>query len=164
MGGSGPFHADFERMAPGLVCCFPLSTVFIVLEEQALELRFQIANVFIRGGSILVGGLLGSAKLAVLLFAISGMCLYGTYSTMVIKKSKASPAKIFKPLLSSVAAFVPAGLLIVWITHVTASPLAVLGASLVLLMIYFSNLFRVDPAARRAIFTWIANLRASAAK
>lgn len=142
----------------------PLTTVFVVLEEQALELRFQVANVFIRGGSILIGGLLGSAKLAVLLFAISGMCLYGTYSAMVIKKSNASPAKIFKPLLSSLAAFVPAGLFIIWIMHVTASPLAVLGASLVLLMIYFSNLFRGDPAARQAVFSWIANLRALAAK
>jgi lipopolysaccharide exporter len=142
----------------------PLTTVFVVLEEQALELRFQVANVFIRGGSILVGGLFGSAELAVLLFAISGMCLYGTYSAMVIKKSGASAPKIFKPLLSTVAAFVPAALLILWIKHVTDSPLTVLGASLALLMVYFSNLFWVDPAARQALFNWIANFRASAAK
>jgi len=51
-----------------------------------------------------------------------------------------------------------------WIKHVTDSPLTVLGASLALLMVYFSNLFWVDPAARQALFNWIANFRASAAK
>jgi O-antigen/teichoic acid export membrane protein len=142
----------------------PLTTVFIVLEEQELELRFQIANVLIRGGSILVGGLFGSAKLAVMLFAFSGMCLYGTYSAMVIKKSKASPAKISKPLLSSLAAFVPAGVLILSVMHLTASPLPVLATSLALLMLYFSILFRVDREARQAVFSWISNLRASVAK
>lgn len=142
----------------------PLTTVFIVLEEQALELRFQVANVFIRGGSILVGGLFGSAQLAVLLFALSGMCLYGAYCAMVIKKSKASPAKIFRPFLSSVANFLPAGLLILWIMHLTTSPLPVLGAAVVLLVVYFSNLFRADLAARQAILSWITNFHATTAK
>lgn len=142
----------------------PLAIIFVVLEEQALELRFQVANVFIRGGSILVGGLFGSAKLAVLLFALSGMCLYSTYSVMVMQKSKASPAKIFKPILSILGIFLPAALSILWIKHLTASPLPVLVASFALLMAYFSNLFRVDPAARRLLSGWIGNFRASAAK
>ena len=142
----------------------PLTIIFVVLEEQALELRFQIANVFIRGGSILVGGLFASAKIAVLLYAIFGMCLYGAYCAMVIKKSGASPAKIFKPALSSVAIFLPAALVVVWVRHLTNSPLPALGVSTVLLVAYFSNLFRADPGAREAVFSWIANLRASTAK
>jgi len=142
----------------------PLSTVLVVLEEQALELRFQIATVLIRGGSILVGGLFGSATLAVILFAISGMGLYGTYSAIVIKKSRASPARIFKPFFSSFAVFVPAGLLIVWIIRLSSSPLPVLIASFALLMAYYLNLFRMDPAARQVFFGWMANFRASAAK
>ena len=142
----------------------PLSAVLVVLEEQAIELRFQIANLFIRGGSMLVGGLFGSAKLAVTLFAISAMFLYGSYCATIIKKSKASPGKIFKPFLSSFAVFLPTGLLILWIMHLTSSPLPVLIASLVLLMIYFSNLFRVDPAARKVLDSWIANFRVLAVK
>jgi lipopolysaccharide exporter len=156
-----------QILSPWLFAWFvasPLTIIFVVLEEQALELRFQIANVFIRGGSILIGGLFGSAQLAVLLFAISGMCLYGTYCAMVIKKSGASAAKIFKPALSSVAIFLPASLVIVWIRHLTNSPLPALGASTVLLLAYFSHLFRADPAAREAVFSWIANFRASTAK
>lgn len=142
----------------------PLNKVLVVLEEQALELRFQIANLFIRGGSILVGGLFGSAKLAVTLFAISSMFVYGSYCASIIKKSKASPGKIFKSILSSFAVFVPAGLLILWVMHLTSSPLPALIVSLILLIVYFSNLFRVDPAAQRVLFSWIANFRASVAK
>jgi lipopolysaccharide exporter len=156
-----------QILGPWLLAWFvasPLTTVFVVLEEQGLELRFQVATVIARGGSILVGGLLGSATLAVVLFAVSGMCLYAIYSVMVIRKSKASPAKIFRPLLSEFAIFVPAGLLILWITHHTTSSIPVLVAAVALLMAYFLNLFRVDPAARQVLFSWIANIRASTAK
>lgn len=142
----------------------PLGIIFVVLEEQALELRFQIANVFVRGGPILIGGLLGSARLAVALFALSGMCLYVVYSAMVMRKSNASAAKIFKPILSILAIYVPAALLILWVRHLTPSPLPSLIAAFAILMAYFSNLFRVDPAARRLLSGWIGNFRATAAK
>jgi hypothetical protein len=55
-------------------------------------------------------------------------------------------------------------LLILWIKHLTPSPLPVLIVSLALLVAYFSNLFRADPAARRLLSDWIGNFRASAAK
>lgn len=142
----------------------PLGIVFVVLEEQALELRFQIANVFVRGGPILIGALLGNARLAVLLFSLFGMGLYVIYSVMVMRKSGASAAKILKPIVSIIGIYIPAALLILWIRHLTPSPLPSLVAAFVLIMAYYSNLFRVDPAARNLLSGWIANFRASAAK
>jgi lipopolysaccharide exporter len=154
-----------QILSPWLFAWFlasPLNSVFVVLEEQALELRFQIANFFVRGGSIVAGGLFGSGRLAIVLFSISGVLVYGSYCAAVINKSSMSPGKVLKPFLSSFAACLPASLIVLGVMHLSASPLAVLIVSSALLVTYFSILFRTDPGAQRLLHSWTARFRVSA--
>jgi lipopolysaccharide exporter len=126
----------------------PLDTVFVVLEEQGLELRFQAVNVVARFAAIFSGGLLGSARLAVVLFTIAGVLVYGSYSAAVVIKSRARALVIVKPLLSTFALFLPALGIIQLLRYYSASETTVLGVAAVLLVAYFSNLFRAEPAVR----------------
>jgi O-antigen/teichoic acid export membrane protein len=130
----------------------PLYSVFLVLQEQALELKFQVANLITRFAALLIGGLLGNARLAVGLFAAAGVLVYGAYSAAIMIKSHAHPRVILKPLLSTVGAFLPAALILELIRYYTGSRVAVVVVCFLLLAGWLSNLFRTEPQAR-AMFT-----------
>lgn len=55
----------------------PLSTVFIVMERQGSLLLFTSANLVTRFVALYTGGIYHSARFALLLFAISGVAIYG---------------------------------------------------------------------------------------
>jgi O-antigen/teichoic acid export membrane protein len=129
----------------------PLNTVLVVLEQQDFELRFQILTFASRLGSLAVGGLLGSARLALILFATGGVLLYGSYCIAIILKSGASPAKIVKMLYSSFLWLVPASMVVLATMHYSTSPVPVVVVFFALLSAYYLNLFRMDPAARRLL-------------
>ena len=131
----------------------PLSTVFVVLEEQSLELRYQALNFASRFVALLAGGLLGNARIAVTLFTVAGMLLYGSYCFTIIRKSGAHASNIIKSAVSSIGVFVPAGLIVLLIRSYVASPVVSLISAGILLAAYFFNLFRKEPAARRILNT-----------
>ncbi len=124
------------------------NTVLMVLEEQAIELRFQAIIFASRAGSLLLGGFAGSPMLAVGLFSVTGMIVYAAYSVVIFQKSHARPWHVLRPLLLNVLYSVPAVLSLIAIKHYTDSSLIVVIASAVLLIGYFCNFFRVDPIAR----------------
>ena len=55
----------------------PLDQVFLITEKQPMDLKFNIANIITRFGSLAIGGLYNSPTLALVLFAISGVLVYG---------------------------------------------------------------------------------------
>jgi len=129
----------------------PLSTVFVVLEQQHFEFGYQIVTLASRLGSLLLGAALGSARLALLLFGASGMLLYGSYCAAIIVRSGASPRKILKLLASSLLFSIPATLIVLTTMYYAASPVTVLAVSFVLLTMYYVALLRDDPVARRLL-------------
>jgi len=133
----------------------PLNTVFAVLEEQGLELRFQVANIVTRLVALLAGGLFGSARLAIALFAICGVGVYGSYCLAVVRKSGASRRLLAQTLLSCLMQFAPAAALLWILQALAAPPLATLIASAFILLVYYSNWVRVDPLTRRTLSRFI---------
>jgi O-antigen/teichoic acid export membrane protein len=129
----------------------PLNTVLVVLEEQALELRFQAVNFASRLLALLVGGLLGSPIIAAVLFSVCGMCVYGCYCGAVIHKSGADPRPVLSAVATSLTLFVPAAALVMLIRHYTLSNYPPLAMGGVLLVAYFLHLLQVDPAARQVL-------------
>ena len=129
----------------------PLSTVFVVLEEQRLELKFQIANIVTRFFALLTGGLLGNARLAIALFAICGVGVYGAYCLAVIRKSGAAVEAVRSVALSRIALFVPVALIFVGLKLIAAPPAAIVGAATTVLILYYWHVLRSDPRARHAV-------------
>jgi lipopolysaccharide exporter len=136
----------------------PLSTVLVVLEEQSLELRYQAINFASRFVALLAGGFLENARVAVILFTIGGMLVYGSYCATVVKKSGAHPAKVLKAIIPSVGLFVPAGMVVLLVGHYSTSPFPVLIAAVIVLAAYFLNLFRIDRVAQRILREWAEQL------
>ena len=129
----------------------PLNTVLVVLEEQALELRFQSVNFASRLLALVTGGLLGSPILAVALFAGFGMCVYGAYCAAVIRKSGADPRPVLRAFAICLALFAPTAVLVMLVQHYSTSPYLTLGIAGVLLALYYLHLFQRDPAARQIL-------------
>ena len=126
----------------------PLNTVFVVLEEQALELRFQAANIIARFISLVAGGLIGNARLAITLFALCGVVVYGSYCAAVIRKSGASAKAVGRIALSRAAMFAPVVVIMVALRSFSAPPAVIVGVTAIILAAYYWNLLRTDSIVR----------------
>lgn len=129
----------------------PLSVVLSVLEEQKVELGIDVSILASRFFSLLAGGLLGSPRIALALFSVTGVAAYGHFCLTILKKSGVSPAKMLRLLSTYVAMFAPAGLIILVIKHFAPHPLVVVTAASLLLALYYANLIRIDPQVREVI-------------
>ncbi len=129
----------------------PLNTVFAVLEEQALELRFQAANLITRLLALVIGGVAGNARLAIALFAISGVVVYGGYCLAVISKSGASARGVARTALTRAALFAPAAAIILGLRAFSVLPVGIAAASALILAAYYWNLLRTDANVRAVL-------------
>jgi O-antigen/teichoic acid export membrane protein len=89
----------------------PMSTLFRVLEKQEFSLKLNVAIFASRFVALSIGGVLGNARLALLLFAISGVILYGYLSISIMVASGVSWNKIRRILASNALVCLGAGAL-----------------------------------------------------
>jgi len=103
LGDQWYFAGRFLRwICPWLMLAFissPISEVFSILERQNEKLLFNTALFIIRFVSLLVGGLLGDAFLAVALFGISGAIFWFVQCYWLIRISGVKMALFWKHLL-----------------------------------------------------------------
>lgn len=74
----------------------PISTIFNVLEIQHKFLIINIAIFLTRVAALVVGGMLGQARVALTLFAISGMFVYGFEIYVALKAANVAFSSITK--------------------------------------------------------------------
>jgi O-antigen/teichoic acid export membrane protein len=143
----------------------PLSSVLSIVEEQALELRINSLILASRFLSLLIGGLLGSARLALSAFAITGVLVYGYYCLLILNRSGSPASQAFRLLLTNTLVFLPFGLFLLLLKLMSVSPLWVVVAASLCLAAYYVWLVYVDSGARALLATVlrIAPARASPA-
>ncbi len=81
----------------------PISTLFSVLEKQGSSLIFNIILLPVRVGALVIGGLLGNARIAIALFSITGVIVYIILLIWIMAKAKASVGKVSKRSLKYLA-------------------------------------------------------------
>jgi lipopolysaccharide exporter len=122
----------------------PLGSVFTVLEKQANLLKLNIAIFCTRFGSLIIGGLLGDPRIALVLFSGTGIFMYGYMNWSVMRISGASPAFVKKTLISNSILFIPAGAFILFLKFMTVSNLVITFASLIVLLAYYAYLLKTN--------------------
>ena len=127
----------------------PLNTVFTVLEEQSLELRYQTMNFVSRLVALLIGGLLGNARIAVALFTLAGIVVYGSYCTTIIRKAGAISVNVLRGCAPTIAIAVPAALAVALIRYWFASSVITVVSAACFCGLYFLKLVHTDPDAGR---------------
>ncbi len=138
----------------------PLGIALNVMEKQALELRLISVVVLARLAALVVGGwYFGSARWTLALFSIAGVIVYGHYCMVVLKYCAVSLPRVGRILGHSVVTFLPAGLIVGALKYAGVRPLLVLTASASLLVLYYANLLRTEPALREILTGIIQKLR-----
>jgi O-antigen/teichoic acid export membrane protein len=137
----------------------PLNGIFDVLDQQAFALRFNLINLSTRFLALLIGGLWGGPRLALILFAASGVLMYGYMALTILHRCSVSTAQMLKITARTALGFVPAGAIILAAQWAAVPPLGIVAISAVLLLLYYANLLRVDPLARDLYKKTIRKLR-----
>lgn len=118
----------------------PLSQLFNILEKQELNLFINIAIFSSRLLSLLIGGWLRNARLAIALFAATGVLVYGYMSFAIMKQAGVAIKDSLRVLLNSVLLFLPFGAPLLLLKILQAKPLLILVASIVLMVSYYALL------------------------
>ena len=126
----------------------PLSTIYVVLEKQKLGWGFNIVNLFTRFLSLLIGGVIGSVYLALALFSLSGVVVYGTFCLYLIKKAGVTVRDIIQSFVHIFAFSVPGLCVLIFIKFMAVSHLSVFIISCALIALYYVAIYIKDPQVR----------------
>ena len=129
----------------------PLGIALNVLEKQALELRLVIVILLTRVLALWIGGSLGSARLALALFSIVGVVVYGYFCFVVLRLCAVPVLKMVRHVAMNALTFVPAALVIAVLKDLGVTPLVTLTTSAVLLAGYYAYVIRTDTIGREVL-------------
>jgi len=133
----------------------PLGVVFAVLEKQAYFLKLNIVIFGTRFGSLLIGGLLGDPLIALGLFAVTGIVIYGYMNWSVMRISGVSQKFVKMTLLHNCILFIPAFILLGLLKFLNAGNLIITCASVLVLVGYYVYLMKTNEKVKE-IFNQVA--------
>jgi lipopolysaccharide exporter len=131
----------------------PLSTLYIVLEKQEFGLIFNFANFVSRVVSLVIGGMLGSPILALILFAVSGIFVYGYLGFKMLEYSQVERSHSKKIIITSLIKFIPAGFLLLMMILLGASSILLVITGILLCVIYYSYIIKTDSQIQSLFFS-----------
>ena len=122
----------------------PLSTLYIVLEKQDFGLKYNIANLITRLLSLVIGGFIGSVYIALTLFAISGIGVYGYLCISMLRFSGVSWLVVKKILLSNLVIFTPVGIILICLKIFNFKPIFLVTIATISLIVYYMYILKTD--------------------
>ena len=124
----------------------PISTLIDVLEKQEFGLTYNLFNFAARLVALCAGGLLfKDARLALLLFAIAGILVYGYLCIGLMLYSGLSLSKVYYILTYYLSRCFPGVAIIFMLKILVASSLICIIASVLVLFIYYAYLIKYKP-------------------
>jgi hypothetical protein len=118
--------------------------IYIVLEKQDFGLKINVANFFTRLASIIIGGMLGSPIIALMLFSITGIFVYGYLGLKMLDLSKVKKDDSLIMARKNLLAFIPAGILLSVMKFFTISSIIIVTLGVCLCLVYYLYLIRTD--------------------
>ena len=124
----------------------PLSTIYLVVEEQHFGFQYNFFNLTTRLVSLTIGGLLGSARMALILFSISGIFVYGYLCLKMIFYSGVKTSRALKIVFSNFILFVPAGSVLV---ALKINQILLVVCSGLVICIYYLYILKTDSQVKK---------------
>ncbi|MCJ7647641.1 MAG: oligosaccharide flippase family protein [Candidatus Lokiarchaeota archaeon] len=132
----------------------PFSNIFGVLEKQEMQLYWNIANIITRFVSLWIGGILNDPRMALLLFSISGVIIYGWKVLINLKLSGVSIRSALKTIGIYSAIFIPFGIFFLFLDNMNINLIYKILIPTLFLAGYFIYVVLTDPF----IFSTIRNI------
>jgi O-antigen/teichoic acid export membrane protein len=147
-GEAGFFIQILSVFAVSLFITSPLSSILNILGKQKIGFMLSSISLILRLGSIYLGGILGSAALAILLFSISGMIGYGCSGIFFMHLAGVKIQNTLKILIRNILVFLPAGIIMVLAKILNLDSVIEIILAAFLLTLYFVYLLKTDQAVR----------------
>jgi O-antigen/teichoic acid export membrane protein len=122
----------------------PLSSIYVVMEKQQFGFQYSFFNLATRLISLLIGGLLGNARIALILFSISGILVYGYLCLKMMFYSGVKTSKALKVLYSSFLLFIPAGIILILFKIIGVNKIAIVLCSCMMICVYYIYILKTD--------------------
>ena len=146
-----------QILAPWMFFVFissPLSTLFSVFERQGSALIVHSTIFLTRLISLYIGGVLGNVYIALGLFSVTGVFVYGGLSVWNLKLAKVPMNIIFITLFKYFLYFLPVGVSLLMLKlWYDVSPVFVLVISLIALGVYSLIVIRKDDVLIQYIYS-----------
>lgn len=122
----------------------PLSSIYVVMEKQQFGLQYNFFNIATRLISLFIGGWLGSARIALVLFSVSGILVYGYLCLRMMFYSGVKTSKALKIIFSNFVLFVPAGAVLIVFKMIEVNEIAIVLCSCLIICIYYMYVLKTD--------------------
>ena len=129
----------------------PLSTIYVVVEKQHFGFQYNFFNLITRLLSLIIGGMLGSATLALILFSISGIVVYGYLCLKMMSYSGVKASRPFKIVFSNFILFIPAGIVLVALKILEINQILLVVFSGLIICIYYLYILKTDTQVKGII-------------
>lgn len=122
----------------------PLTTIYLVVEELHFGFNYNLFNLTTRFLSLTIGGLLGSARIALALFSISGIVVYGYLCLKMMYYSGVKTSRALKIVFSNLVLFIPAGAVLVALKIAGINQALLVVISGLIICIYYLYILKTD--------------------
>jgi hypothetical protein len=122
-----------------------------VLEKQALELRLVMMILVARVAALLIGGILGNARVTLALFSAAGILAYGCFCLVVLRACAVPVSQMAGAMARNAAGFIPAGVIIASLKYLGAPSALILTISAGTLAVYYGHVIRSDSTGREIL-------------
>jgi lipopolysaccharide exporter len=138
----------------------PMGVLFRVLEKQEMHLRINILIFVTRLVSLYAGGSLGSPRLAIILFSLSGVLSYGYMTLAIIHASGMEWGRIARILAKYLVLFLPLGIALAAMTAYSVSIWLRIALSVVVGLAYYYHILVSDAELSKVLskFAWARKL------
>lgn len=129
----------------------PMSMLVPIFEKQRWSLLYNFTNFITRVISIIIGGLFGTVILALALFSISGIIVYGYLCVKMFEFSNVSKRFIIELTTSELFWVIPTFIVLITLKMIEADSIIILCFSIIIGILYYYYLYRTDSTIKSLV-------------
>ncbi len=129
----------------------PLTTIYVVVEKQQFGFQYNFFNLTTRLLSLTIGGILGSARMALVLFSVSGFVVYGYLCLKMMSYSGVKISRALNIVFSNFILFIPAGIVLIALKAMEINQILIVICSCLIIFIYYLYILRTDTQIKNII-------------
>lgn len=126
----------------------PMSMLFATLEKQEFGLKLNAWILISRFAALVTGGILHDGRLAIVLFAGTGILIYGYLNFKIMRTAGVAYITIFGIIWKNLRLFIPAALILSGMYVLKLNDIWVVSMAVFLVSTYYLYQFFKDPSIR----------------
>lgn len=129
----------------------PLTAIYVVVEKYHFGFHYNFFNLITRLISLTIGGLLGNARMALILFSLSGIVVYGYLCLKMMSYAGVKTSRVLKIVFSNFLLFIPAGTIIIALKIIEINQILLVIFSGVIVCFYYLYILKSDEQMKKII-------------